>query len=133
MSRGSPSPSISPCLIWRAPCVCHALHVFPRVEYSTWAGMIVTQYGRIPGAMLANGVRFHGQPNGASGGQGGSPQRQSAALDELQRYYGTRDTCSEPEDFRPGKLVTVHKRRRGAVCERSLGCWLGRPHRNGAF
>ena len=77
-----------------------------RVEYSTWAGMIVTQYGRIPGSMLANGVHFNGQPSASGGGQqGGSPQRQSAALDELQRYYGTGDTASEPEDFRPGARV----------------------------
>ncbi|BDA48709.1 probable LysM and putative peptidoglycan-binding domain-containing protein at N-terminal half [Coccomyxa sp. Obi] len=67
------------------------------VEYQTWAGMIVTQYGRIPGDQRSNGIRF-----GGDGSHGGSPPRQSAALDKLQRYYGTGDTCSEPEDFKPG-------------------------------
>ncbi|CAL8463425.1 g2959 [Coccomyxa elongata] len=67
------------------------------VEYQTWAGMIVTQYGRIPGDQRSNGIRFGGE-----GSHGGSPPRQSAALDKLQRYYGTGDTCSEPEDFKPG-------------------------------
>ncbi len=67
-----------------------------RVEYQTWAGMIVTQYGRIPGDQQANGIHY-------GGSHGGSPPRQSAALDKLQRYYGTGDTCSEPEDFKPGQ------------------------------
>ena len=70
-------------------CMC-------RVEYCTWAGMIVTQYGRFPGSHAVNGVLYNGA-------QGGSPPRQSAALDQLQRYYGTGDTCSEPGDFKPGK------------------------------
>ena len=69
-------------------CMC-------RVEYCTWAGMIVTQYGRFPGSHAVNGVLYNGA-------QGGSPPRQSAALDQLQRYYGTGDTCSEPGDFKPG-------------------------------
>ncbi len=47
-------------------CMC-------RVEYCTWAGMIVTQYGRFPGSHAANGVLYNGA-------QGGSPPRQSAAL-----------------------------------------------------
>ena len=68
-----------------------------RVEYSTWAGMIVAQYGRFPGSQMGNGVVYN------NGVQGGSPPRQSAALDQLQRYYGTGDTCSEPGDFKPGK------------------------------
>lgn len=67
------------------------------LEYQTWAGMIVTQYGRIPGDLRTNGIGF-----GGNGSHGDSPPRQSAALDKLQRYYGTGDTCSEPEDFRPG-------------------------------
>ena len=54
--------------------------------------MIVTQYGRIPGSMLANGVHFNGQPSASGGGQQGG-------------YYGTGDTASEPEDFRPGARV----------------------------
>ena len=66
-----------------------------RVEYCTWAGMIVTQYGRFPGSHATNGVLYNSA-------QGGSPPRQSAALDQLQRYYGTGDTCSEPGDFKPG-------------------------------
>ncbi|KAK9917383.1 hypothetical protein WJX75_003789 [Coccomyxa subellipsoidea] len=69
------------------------------VEYQTWAGMIVTQYGRIPGDQRTNGISF-------GGSHGGSPPRQSAALDSLQRYYGTGDTCSEPEDFKPGSSVS---------------------------
>lgn len=67
-----------------------------RMEYSTWAGMIVAQYGRFPGSHAGTGMVYG---NGASGG---SPPRQSAALDQLQRYYGTGDTCSEPGDFKPG-------------------------------
>lgn len=66
------------------------------MEYSTWAGMIVAQYGRFPGSHMGNGIVYN---NGAAGG---SPSRQSAALDQLQRYYGTGDTCSEPGDFKPG-------------------------------
>ncbi|CAL5223678.1 g6229 [Coccomyxa viridis] len=68
------------------------------VEYCTWAGMIVTQYGRFPGSHAVNGVLYNGA-------QGGSPPRQSAALDQLQRYYGTGDTCSEPGDFKPGSAA----------------------------
>jgi hypothetical protein len=60
-----------------------------RVEYSTWAGMIVTQYGRLPGG-------------DAGGALSGGPARQSPALDQLQRYYGTGDSASEPGDFKPG-------------------------------
>lgn len=62
-----------------------------RVEYSTWAGMIVTQYGRLPG-------------NDAGAAITGGPPRQSTAVDQLQRYYGTGDTASEPGDFKPGAL-----------------------------
>ena len=69
-----------------------------RVEYCTWAGMIVTQYGRFPGSHATNGVLYNSA-------QGGSPPRQSAALDQLQRYYGTGDTCSEPGDFKPGTAL----------------------------
>ena len=60
-----------------------------RVEYSTWAGMIVTQYGRLPGGE-------------AGAALSGGPARQSTAVDQLQRYYGTGDTASEPGDFKPG-------------------------------
>ena len=74
-----------------------------RVEYQTWAGMIVTQYGRIPGDLRSNMIRF-----GGDGSHSGSPPRQSAALDKLQRYYGTGDTCSEPEDFKPGAARCPH-------------------------
>ena len=66
-----------------------------RVEYSTWAGMIVTQYGRIPGG--------HRAGNAISFGGGDSSPRHSPALDQLQRYYGTGDTSSEPGNFRPGR------------------------------
>ncbi|CAK0740559.1 hypothetical protein CVIRNUC_001259 [Coccomyxa viridis] len=69
------------------------------MEYSTWAGMIVAQYGRFPGSHMGNGIVYN---NGAAGG---SPSRQSAALDQLQRYYGTGDTCSEPGDFKPGSAA----------------------------
>lgn len=69
------------------------------MEYSTWAGMIVAQYGRFPGSQLGNGIVYN------NGAQGGSPPRQSAALHQLQRYYGTGDTCSEPGDFKPGKDI----------------------------
>ena len=65
-----------------------------RVEYSTWAGMIVTQYGRLPG-------------NDAGAAITGGPPRQSTAVDQLQRYYGTGDTASEPGDFKPGELRRV--------------------------
>ena len=42
-------------------------------------------------------------PVGATLGFGGhSPPKHSAALDQLQRYYGTGDTASEPSSFRPG-------------------------------
>ncbi|KAK9839447.1 hypothetical protein WJX81_002611 [Elliptochloris bilobata] len=60
------------------------------VEYSTWAGMIVTQYGRLPG-------------NDAGAALTGRPPQQSTAVDQLQRYYGTGDTASEPGDFKPGQ------------------------------
>jgi len=65
------------------------------VEYSTWAGMIVAQYGRIPGG-------HHRVGNALSFGGGDSSPKQSAALDQLQRYYGTGDSSSEPGNFRPG-------------------------------
>ena len=66
-----------------------------RVQYSTWAGMIVAQYGRIPGdrsKLAAAALSFASD----------DAPRQSAALDRLQQYYGTGDTSSEPPDFRPG-------------------------------
>ena len=53
--------------------------------------MIVTQYGRLPG-------------NDAGAAITGGPPRQSTAVDQLQRYYGTGDTASEPGDFKPGEL-----------------------------
>ena len=53
--------------------------------------MIVTQYGRLPG-------------NNAGAAITGGPPRQSTAVDQLQRYYGTGDTASEPGDFKPGAL-----------------------------
>ena len=78
-----------------------------RVEYSTWAGMIVTQYGRIPGSLHANGMDWRGGPGGGSQGES-PPKNHSAALDQLQRYYGTGETHSEPEDFRPGVRMHWH-------------------------
>jgi hypothetical protein len=77
------------------------------VEYSTWAGMIVTQYGRLPGG------------GDAGGALSGGPARQSPAVDQLQRYYGTGDTASEPGDFKPGAA-------RGAPAQ-APGCRAHRP------
>ncbi|KAK9802986.1 hypothetical protein WJX73_004393 [Symbiochloris irregularis] len=63
-----------------------ALPVGP--ECATWAGMIVSQFGRV-----SNGAHRQAM-------QGFTP---SAALDQLQQYYGTAgDTVSEPGDFKPG-------------------------------
>ena len=42
--------------------------------------MIVTQYGRLPGGE-------------AGAALSGGPARQSTAVDQLQRYYGTGDTA----------------------------------------
>lgn len=68
-----------------------------RPEYSTWAGMIVTQYGRIPGD--------HNRAGNALNFGADEPPKHSAALDQLQRYYGTGDTSSEPGNFRPGAAL----------------------------
>ena len=67
-----------------------------RPEYSTWAGMIVTQYGRIPGDHNRAGTALAFPPE--------DQPKHSAALDQLQRYYGTGDSSSEPGNFRPGVL-----------------------------
>ena len=74
-----------------------------RVQYSTWAGMIVTQYGRIESVS----ARLEAGPPGASSMRAFSPSASpphgaSAALHQLHRYYGTGETASEPGDFKPG-------------------------------
>ena len=94
------------------------MHVYGcRVEYCTWAGMIVAQYGRFPGSHALNGVLY-------SSAQGGSPPRQSAALDQLQRYYGTGDTCSEPGDFKPGeRLAAGPPKSAGCLRQQQSSSW----------
>eukprot|EP00884_Botryococcus_braunii_P010619 jgi/Botrbrau1/19559/Bobra.0035s0051.1 len=82
------------------------------LEYSTWAGMIVTQYGR-----LHSGLHPTDSPLGACHVEDMALPfgRASPALTDLQRYYGTsgvsgRDVASEPGDFRPGEQVAVLER-----------------------
>lgn len=75
-----------------------------RLEYSTWAGMIVTQYGRLHNGRHPQDPRFVACRVEGGGIPGA---RASPALTDLQRYYGTggtfgRDVSSEPGDFRPG-------------------------------
>ncbi|KAK9867163.1 hypothetical protein WJX84_006525 [Apatococcus fuscideae] len=54
-------------------------------EYSTWAGMIVTQYGRLPGGGVPS-------CSGAAASIPGTPPRQaSSALLQLRSYYGFED------------------------------------------
>ena len=91
ISRQPMQPCLSHFQTSQHPWVC-AVNV--RLEYSTWAGMIVTQYGRIPGDHNRAGNALTFSPD--------SPPKQSAALDQLQRYYGTGDSSSEPGNFRPG-------------------------------
>lgn len=86
---------------WSNGAFCFVEHMSKRffhyrVQYSTWAGMIVAQYGRI-------GDHNHLAAT-ALGFSADSPPRHSAALDHLQRYYGTGDSSSEPPDFRPGSI-----------------------------
>ncbi|KAK9815340.1 hypothetical protein WJX72_001978 [[Myrmecia] bisecta] len=71
-------------------------------EYSTWAGMIVTQYGRLPGS--------HSRGRSDSLFNGGGHPQQSAALEQLRGYYGLgaaseesvprRAFTDEPRSFR---------------------------------
>lgn len=60
------------------------------LEHATWASMIVTQYGRLN----TTDPRAH---------FGNMPASTTAALDQLQQYYGIADSAPEPGDFRPGK------------------------------
>lgn len=59
------------------------------LEHATWASMIVTQYGRLN----TTDPRAH---------FGNMPASTTAALDQLQQYYGIADSAPEPGDFRPG-------------------------------
>ena len=72
-----------------------------RPEYSTWAGMIVTQFGRLPG----------GAPPSCSGAASsipGTPPRQaSAALMQLRNYYGFEDVSpAVSAQTSPGELLS---------------------------
>ena len=85
-----------------------------REEYATWASMIVTQFGRIPGAGNA--------ASGAIPGFSSSPQRHvSPAMGHLQHYYQVSDPEAELH-LHPGTLPPLQSPCIG-VCEQCL-CFL---------
>ena len=90
-----------------------------REEYATWASMIVTQFGRIPGAGNA--------ASGAIAGFSSSPQRHvSPAMGHLQHYYQVSDPEADLH-LHPGTLPPLQSPCIG-VCEQChfllwfLGC-----------
>lgn len=95
-------------------CCYVSIPLVHREEYATWASMIVTQFGRLPGGA--------GGTAGGIPGFSSSPQRHiSPAMGHLQHYYQVNDPDGE---LSLGPGVPLRKReipRRGIEAEEKIG------------